>query len=380
MMKPKLIFVITSVCMLFVFCSNSQKPDIQGCTDSQACNYDNESTTDDGSCLYNDCFGVCGGDAVIDCTGICGGSFELDECGECLHPINQTDTWNSTCSGCMDESAANYDSDAIIDDGSCVEVFPDGWILSWNDEFNSDNINGANWTHEIWSPYHVNNELQAYTDRPDNSFIENGHLVIRALNENFNSAEYTSARLTSSGKGEWQYGRCDIRAKIPLGQGTWPAIWMLGSNIGSVGWPSCGEIDIMEHVNNNLIVHSSIHTNACFHALAGYPGACPDYNISCPGGCPDALPNTYWKDLPNVDDWHVYGMIWTADYLTFTIDNAPWMTVSRPIIPGDDMWPFDQEFFFILNLAIGGDWPGNPDDSIFPVSLEIDYVRVYVPE
>ncbi|MFQ6610565.1 MAG: glycoside hydrolase family 16 protein, partial [Fidelibacterota bacterium] len=214
----------------------------------------------------------------------------------------------------------------------------------------------------------------------ENSYIENGRLIIRALKENYNGANYTSARLVSADKGEWQYGRFDIRAKLPMGQGTWPAIWMLGSNIQNVGWPECGEIDIMEHVNNEESISSSIHSLACYHSLNGYPGACPDYNMSCPDGCPDHLPNTYWTTPGQLDDWHVYGMIRTENNITFTVDDVPYMTVNRPINSGDEAWPFDQDFFFILNLAIGGIWPGDPDDSIFPITFEIDYVRVYIPE
>ena len=176
------------------------------------------------------------------------------------------------------------------------------------------------------------------------------------------------------------YGRYDIRAKVPLGQGTWPAIWMLGANVSLVGWPDCGEIDIMEHVNNTDTIHGSIHSSACFSAIPGYPGVCPDYNMSCPDGCLDALPNSFWTSLDQIEDWHVYSLEWTETYLTFSIDTQPFMTLNRPINSDEQSWPFDQNFFMILNLAIGGTWPGDPDNSIFPVTFEIDYVRIYQPE
>jgi beta-glucanase (GH16 family) len=112
--------------------------------------------------------------------------------------------------------------------------------------------------------------------------------------------------------------------------------------------------------------------------MDGYPGDCPDYSLTCPNGCSGALgPNTYWTYSSNIDDWHVYGMIWTEDNIVFTVDDELYMTVYRPISSGESSWPFDQEFFFILNMAIGGDWPGDPDDNIFPITFEIDYVRVY---
>ena len=374
----KIIITIFILLLGSIYRDSPQETIVQGCTDPEACNYNSNADEENDSCLFDDCLGVCGGDAVIDCTGICGGAYATDDCGECNHPVNQAYLWNSTCSGCMDESADNYDESAIFDDGSCIEEFPPGWLLVWNDEFNGETINGANWAHEVWSPGHVNNELQAYTSRPENSYIDNGHLVIQALHENYNDANYTSARLNSAGKGEIQYGRFDIRAKVPLGQGTWPAIWMLGSNIGSVGWPECGEIDIMEHVNNSNNILSSIHTSACYHSLPNYPDGCPDYNITCPDGC--WQPNTSGTTLAQVDDWHVYGMIWNENSLTFSIDNQPFMTVNRPINSNTQSWPFDQDFFLILNLAIGGDWPGNPDNNIFPITFEIDYVRVYEAE
>lgn len=375
-MKFLKLLISFSALALLLYCSNSQESTMSGCTDPEACNYDSGASEENGSCLYDDCLGVCGGDAEVDCTGICGGAYRLDDCGDCLHPQNQSAFWNAACSGCMDESAPNYNPSAIIDDGSCIEEFPDGWNLVWNDEFNSENIDLSRWTHEIWGPYHVNNELQAYTNRPQNSYIEDGHLVIKGLQENYQGAEYTSARLNTAGKAEFQYGRYDIRAKLPMGQGTWPAIWMLGTNIGQVGWPACGELDIMEHVNTGNGISSSLHSADCNHAD---PSNCPDYSLWCLNGCWGA-PNTYGINIANPGDWHVYGMIRTANNITFTVDDNPFMVMNRPINSSDSNWPVDQDYFFILNLALGGDWPGDPDDDIFPITFEIDYVRVYTPE
>ena len=366
--------IMLTVLLFFSFCEDSKSTE---CIDVNAC-----AEADDGSCIYPGDVGTefenfcnCEGD-TLDCDLWCGGIRQTDDCGECEIPDGSK--WNDCFVGCTDSSAANYDSSAIFDDGNCIESFPDGWTLVWNDEFEGDNIDEGNWTHEIWPPGQFNEELQAYTDHPENSYLKDGHLVIRALRESYDGAQYTSARLVSSGKAEFQYGRFDIRAKVPLGQGTWPAIWMLGSNHSVEGWPACGEIDIMEHINLENSIHSSIHTTSCYFSMDGYPGDCPDYSLTCPNGCSGALgPNTYWTYSSNIDDWHVYGMIWTEDNIVFTVDDEPYMTVYRPISSGESSWPFDQEFFFILNMAIGGDWPGNPDDNIFPITFEIDYVRVY---
>ncbi|PRZ01068.1 glycosyl hydrolase family 16 [Marinilabilia salmonicolor] len=235
--------------------------------------------------------------------------------------------------------------------------------LIWSDEFNSSSVNKSNWTFEIgtgdwgWG----NDELQYYTDG-DNVEITDGKLVITARKENDNKerGSYTSTRMVTMNKQEFTYGRIEIRAKLPSGTGVWPAIWMLGSNLGQVGWPACGEIDIMEYVGYQPdIVHSTVHTTA------GSGGNGSGGSIS----------------LPTAEEaFHIYGVLWTEESLTFYVDSPDNIVhVYAPASKNDTNWPFNKPHFFILNLAVGGTWGGAQgiDNSIFPQSMEVDYVRVY---
>ena len=235
--------------------------------------------------------------------------------------------------------------------------------LIWSDEFNSSSVNKSNWTFEIgtgdwgWG----NDELQYYTDG-DNVEITDGKLVITARKENDNKerGSYTSTRMVTMNKQEFTYGRIEIRAKLPSGTGVWPAIWMLGSNLGQVGWPACGEIDIMEYVGYQPdIVHSTVHTTA------GSGGNGSGSSMS----------------LPTAEEaFHIYGLLWTEESLTFYVDSPDNVVhVYAPASKNDANWPFNKPHFFILNLAVGGTWGGvqGIDNSIFPQSMEVDYVRVY---
>lgn len=225
--------------------------------------------------------------------------------------------------------------------------------LVWSDEFN---INGApdinKWTSLIWDPGHVNNELQSYTNRPQNAIVENGVLKIKAIREKYGKGDFSSARLESVGKLDFTYGKIEIRAKLPTGVGTWPAVWMLGSNISSVGWPACGEIDILESVGKNPNQnHSSLHS-------PGRSGNTPD---------------TGTIKVPNDNtEFHIYTADWRADYIKFYVDDKVFYTFVN-----SDKFPFNKNFYLIVNLAMGGVWGGPVDPSFTSSTLEVDYIRVY---
>ena len=236
--------------------------------------------------------------------------------------------------------------------------------LVWSDEFEYTGLPDAGkWGYDVgvgsngWG----NNESQYYTqNREENARVENGVLVIEARREAFQNRRYTSARVISKNKGDWKYGRFEIRAKLPRGRGTWPAIWMLPTDRVYGGWPNSGEIDIMEHVGYNMHhIHGSIHTGA-FNHLQGT-------QIS------SSLRTS------NVDtEFHVYAMEWRPDRIDIFLDGQRYFTVSNDG-SGFEAWPFDQRFHLLMNIAVGGNWGGvqGIDDSIFPQRMEIDYVRVY---
>ncbi len=233
--------------------------------------------------------------------------------------------------------------------------------LIWSDEFDGKSINEQNWTFETGASGWGNQELQNYT-AGDNAHIEAGRLIItaRKIDDKQSAGSYTSTRMISRSKQEFTYGRIEVRAKLPSGTGIWPAIWMLGSNIGAVGWPACGEIDIMEYVGYQPnIIHSTVHTSS------GYAG----------NGHGDK------KILETAEEeFHIYGLLWTETSLTFYVDSPENVThVYAPTVKNEITWPFDESHFFILNVAIGGLWGGiqGIDDAIFPQTMEVDYVRVY---
>ncbi len=240
------------------------------------------------------------------------------------------------------------------------------WKLVWSDEFDYTGLpDAAKWSYDTAGNAHGwgNHELQFYTEnRKENAWVENGYLTIRALKEEMNGKAYTSARLRTKGKGDWLYGRFEIRAKLPSGRGTWPAIWMLPTDGAYGGWPSSGEIDIMENVgfDPDTIV-GTVHTQRFNHRLGTQKGARVSY--------PD-----------NHDAFHVYALEWEADECRIYVDDQLYFTFQNDR-SGFESWPFDQPFHLLLNLAIGGDWGGQQgvDDSLFPHEFVIDYVRVYQP-
>ncbi len=245
-----------------------------------------------------------------------------------------------------------------------------GWNLVWSDEFNGPNgsgVDGSKWTAEVGGSGWGNQELEYYTNSTQNAQQQNGSLVITATPAGANqyncwygTCQYTSARLVTRGKFEFMYGRAESRVKIPRGQGLWPAFWMLGNNIGSAGWPTCGEVDIMENIGKEPATnHGSMHG-------PGYSGGNPLTGIyTNPGG---ALGDAY----------HTYAMEWEPAAVRFYVDGNLYETRTPANLPGGTKWVYDHPFFMLLNLAVGGNWPGSPDGSTsFPRQMLVDYVRVY---
>lgn len=253
-----------------------------------------------------------------------------------------------------------------------------GWKLVWSDEFDQPGLpNPAKWNYE--TGFVRNHEAQYYTRaRKENARVENGMLIIEARKEQFKNpafnpatkdsnnwnrsrefASYTSASLTTQGKADWTYGRIEVRAKLPAGRGIWPAIWTLGTNAANVGWPACGEIDIMEMVGFRPdMVYAHVHA---------------PYDIK------KKIDNGKGIKIPGASDaFHVYAVEWSSNRMDFFVDNKKYFTFRNPHT-GPAAWPFDRPQYLILNLAIGGAWGGKKgiDDSIFPQKFEIDYVRVY---
>ncbi len=233
--------------------------------------------------------------------------------------------------------------------------------LVWSDEFDGSSVNTNNWTFETGDSGWGNQELQNYTNG-NNAEVVDGNLIITAkkINDNTTVGSYTSSRMVTLGKQEFQYGKMEIRAKLPSGRGIWPAIWMLGSSISNVGWPACGEMDIMEYVGYQPdIVHSTVHTTAG----SGANGS----------GSSMSLPTCE-------EEFHIYGVLWTEEKLVFYVDDIDNVVHTyAPAVKTAENWPFDNPAFFILNIAVGGTWGGieGVDNSIFPQTLEVDYVRVY---
>jgi beta-glucanase (GH16 family) len=243
------------------------------------------------------------------------------------------------------------------------------WALVWSDEFNGpdgSSVDPAKWVVETGGDGWGNNELEYYTARIENSRVVNGNLTIEARAEKYKGADgvskdYTSARMKTLGKFTRAYGRFESRLKMPAGQGLWPAFWMLGDDIEKVGWPTCGEIDIMENIGKEPSVnHGSIHG-------PGYTGDVGiEAHYTLPGG----------KKFS--DDFHTYAIEWEPDVIRFYVDDVLYATQSKASLRTGQRWVFDHPFFLILNVAVGGDWPGSPDASTkFPQRMLVDYVRVY---
>lgn len=230
-----------------------------------------------------------------------------------------------------------------------------GTDLVWSDEFNTAGAPDATkWGYDIGTGSNGwgNAESQYYTNRSQNVIVEGGMLKIKAIKENFSGSSYTSARLLSQGKFDFKYGRVEVKARLPIGVGTWPAIWMLGSNINTVSWPACGEIDIMEHLGRDLNkIYGTLH----------YPGRS--------GG----TANGGTRMIANATtEFHIYGLEWSASIIKMTVDGETVHTVAN-----SSAIPFNQNFFFIMNVAMGGNFAGALDPSVTSATMEVDYIRVY---
>jgi beta-glucanase (GH16 family) len=242
--------------------------------------------------------------------------------------------------------------------------------LAWSDEFSGPDgasPDSSKWTYDTGGNGWGNNELEYYTNRAQNAQIKGGNLVITAQKEIFTGSDgvtrnYTSARLKTQGLFSQAYGRFEARIKIPAGQGIWPAFWMLGNDITSNGWPKCGEVDIMENIGKEPgTVHGSLH------------------GPSNTGPTSDA---TATFSLPSgqnfADDFHLYAVEWEPGTVRFYVDADLYATFTQPQWPAGGAWVFDHPFFIILNVAVGGDWPGSPDTAtVFPQQMLVDYVRIY---
>jgi len=336
--------------------------------------------------------------------------FALNGCGggsgsASKEPI-QTQTDNQTIS--QDENKSE-DTVTIFDTPTVSEH----WQLVWADEFDSPALNTDNWQHEINCFGGGNDEQQCYTDRLDNAFIEDDALVIQALKEEFTgpashddasdynanitrTLPYTSARLRTKKLADWRYGRFEIRAKLPQGQGTWPAIWMLPTDWVYGGWAGSGEIDIMEAVNlkaqSDITGILTTTPENRVHGTLHFGKAWPENVYS---GTSFQLPD----NKNPADDFHTYAIEWQEGEIRWYVDGAHYATqresgwytqyhddngqlINSKSIVGQSAAPFDQQFHLILNFAVGGNWPSavnekGIDDSVFPQRLTIDYVRVY---
>lgn len=236
---------------------------------------------------------------------------------------------------------------------SCTKDNAQEWKMVWSDEFSKPGLpDESNWGNEVGLIR--NNELQYYTSRRiENSVIKDGKLLIIGRKELFENANYTSASLTTDRKHSWTYGKIEARIKLPKGQGIWPAFWMLGQNIHEVGWPRCGEIDIMEHINNEDITHGTLHWYNEKHVSSGGTSPC------------------------DVTQYHNYSVEWDKESVKCLLDGKKYWEVNiKDNINSTE--EFHKPHYIILNLAIGGDWPKNPDaTTVFPDTMYVDYVKVY---
>lgn len=244
------------------------------------------------------------------------------------------------------------------DDEQTVTTFNE---LITQDEFDNDGApNSAIWGYDIGTGTNGwgNNELQYYTDRPENVTVQNGYLLITARKESYKGSSYTSARLLTKGKFEQTYGRFEARMRLPWGQGMWPAFWMLGADIDTNPWPGAGEIDIMEFRGQDpTIVLGTVHG-------PGYSGG-------------NAITKSYELKNDRFDTgFHVFGIEWAPDYVNFYVDDVLYNQITPADVPGD--WVFNKPFYILINLAVGGSFVGSPDsETVFPQTMLVDYVRVY---
>jgi len=275
-------------------------------------------------------------------------------------PVNVTLRSESITITVKDDDARAVSSSAPNGGFNSPISYPEMDLL-WSNEFVADELNAAEWTWDLgngndgWG----NRESQYY--REENTTVEGGNLVITAKEENFEGLPYTSSRIISKDKVEFQFGRIDIRAAMPQGQGLWPALWMLGANIDDIGWPACGEIDIMELVGHEPgIVHGTAHFGAN-NSERRFLGRSKDL------GAGDTF----------AEEFHVFSLIWERNKIRWLLDDQQYHILTpQDVSPA--LWPFNKNFFMIFNVAVGGQWPGYPDaTTTFPQQMHVDYVRVF---
>ena len=274
--------------------------------------------------------------------------------------------------GVMACAGANQGANPLPCTGASCNPQPQPLTLVWQDEF--DGAKGTTYDHTKWAADtggagFGNQEREFYTTRTDNAALDgDGHLVISALTEPqptsylcwYGACRYTSTRLKTQGVISWTHGRFEARIRVPRGQGMWPAFWMLGDNIGTVGWPQCGEIDIMENIGREPgTVHGTIHG--------------PGYSGGNGIGRPFTLQSGAFSD-----DFHVFAVEWRANHVSWYVDGTLYHEMTPANTPSGTQWVFEHPFFLLLNFAVGGQWPGDPDvTSTFPQQMVVDYVRVY---
>jgi beta-glucanase (GH16 family) len=242
-----------------------------------------------------------------------------------------------------------------------------GWKLTWSDEFNGPDgsaVDPTKWKHDVGGTGWGNNELEYYTDGTQNAVVQGGYLVITATKQgasqyhcSYGTCQYTSARLLTQGLFSQQYGRFEARVQMPTGKGIWPAVWMLGDNISTVSWPACGEIDFMETIGSDISTnHGSLHM----------PGDNPSGTFKLPNGASYA------------DAFHTFAIEWETGTVRFYVDDQLYVTQMRSSVPSGGTWEFEHPFFLLINVAVGGSWPGSPDSTTtFPQTMKVDWVRAY---
>jgi beta-glucanase (GH16 family) len=248
--------------------------------------------------------------------------------------------------------------------GQPAESLPGDWQLTWTDEFSQPDgtsPDASKWGFETGGNGWGNNEMEFYTTRTNNVRIEAGKLIIEAVKENYQDKNFTSGRLSTQGKSSWTYGLFEARIKIPRGQGIWPAFWMLGTSIVSNSWPKCGEIDIMENIGREPgTIHGTVHG----------PGYSGEHGIGKPVSLPD--------NAVVADDFHIFAVDCEPGSITWFMDGKKYFAITSASLPPNTQWVFDKPKYLMLNLAVGGFWPGYPDQtSTYPQRMEVDYVRVY---
>jgi len=304
-------------------------------------------------------------------------------CDQTTTTTTSSDITTTTTSSSLTSTSSTTVSSGVTT--SLIDLIPtecqqleitDGWVPVWCDEFSyTGGIDLTKWSYQTGGGGYGNNELQYYTDREENLYVDGNNLLIKALYEDYEYYEYTSAKIWTVNTESWKYGKFEMRAMIPYGTGTWPAFWMMPSTFKYGGWPDSGEIDIMEHVGYDMnVVHGTIHTER----FAGSNGR--------GGSTTSLITDGTITSIDVANEFHTYGIIWDETSITWYYDGYEFASVGyNPYLTGTTSydttvdWPFDQSFYLILNLAIGGNWGGveGVDALIFPATYTIDYVRVY---